>query len=76
MIARLWHGCWLSHGHRYWTRTESGVGVLRCENCNHDLPILATEAIKGPAHEPKEVRGQPKTRTFQEAKLSKIRRVG
>ena len=51
-------------------RNEEGKLMLRCQSCNHDLPILADPVIYGPAHTPPEVKGQP---TFVKTTKKKMR---
>jgi len=51
--------CWFSHN-RVQERDEAGNLILVCQDCRHTIPALSTgELLKGPAHTPQPVLGQP-----------------
>lgn len=65
--------CWLWHGERTRTRDELGRYVLRCQDCGHDVRLLASEVrTDGPQHQAAEVPGKPSGRVWREATRSKV----
>lgn len=53
-LLALFRGCWLSHGELHWTHD-----VLTCDRCGTVIQVLPQPVVKGPAHDPEPVRGQP-----------------
>lgn len=49
--------------------------VLQCERCGQERPMLETEVIRGPKHQPDPVLGKPLTTTFRESPFGK-RKIG
>ena len=76
MIRRVLSGYWFAHGDQVRDRDEQGRMLLVCERCGDiQRPQLDAETLKGPAHEPAAVLGQPTIKAqratwFQRTKVS------
>ena len=71
---RLVSGCW-SHD-QVRARDEQGRLILVCQNCGSiHRPALEAETLKGPAHQPADVLGQPKIKAVR-ASWFERRKVG
>ena len=67
---RLWRGlvsgCWFAHDFIR-ERDEQGRFLLVCQSCGaSQRPDLTGETLKGPAHQPADVLGQPKEKAVRE----------
>lgn len=61
-LRAVWYGCWFSHGETHWTRDR-----LECQRCGSIIDVLPQVIVRGPAHVPEPVRGQP----LQQAKVKR-----
>lgn len=61
----FYFGCWLSHGETLWTHD-----VMECQRCGTVIEVLPQATIRGPAHDPEPVRGQPTGRAVVSHKVT------
>lgn len=65
----FWFGCWFEHSaETFWTRER-----LECQRCGEPIEVLPQATVRGPAHEPDQVRGIPNVwaKTVKQGKLIK-----
>lgn len=59
ILAGCWFGCDQTHA-----RDDRGRLILRCIDCGSVTRLLDTPLVQGPQHQPAEVPGKPRTKTF------------
>lgn len=68
---QLFAGCWSGCQETIWTHD-----VLTCLRCGTVIDVLPQATVRGPAHDPEPVRGQPTGKAVVSYKVTFKKRAG